>query len=58
MKSTQTLFGVIGGSSVVAIDGFENFERGVSVLIGFALLAAIFSSLAKLFRADVSYSLL
>ena len=49
MKSTQTLFGVIGGSLVVSIGGFENFERGVFVLIGFALLAAICSSLAKPF---------
>ena len=56
MKSTQTLFGVIGGSLVVSIDGFENFGRGVVVLIGFALLAATFSSLAKLFRAEVSCS--
>ena len=56
MKSTQTIFGVIGGSLVVAIGGFGNFERGVVVLIGFAILAAICSSLAKLFRADLSYS--
>ena len=57
MKSTQTIFGVIGGSLVVGIGGFENFERGVVVLIGFAILAAICSSLAKLFRADLSCSL-
>ena len=36
--------------------GFGNFERGVVVLIGFALLAAICSSLAKLFRSVVSCS--
>ncbi len=56
MKSTQTFFGVIGGSLVVGIGGFENFEKGVFVLIGFALLAAICSSLAKTFRADLSSS--
>ena len=56
INSTQTLFGVIGGSLVVGIGGFENFERGVFVLIGFALLAAICSSLAKPFRADLSSS--
>ena len=56
MKSTQTIFGVIGGSLVVGIGGFENFERGVFVLTGFALLAAICSSLAKPFRADLSSS--
>ena len=56
MKSTQTIFGVIGGSLVVGIGGFGNFERGVVVLIGFAILAAICSSLAKLFRTDLSYS--
>ena len=56
MKSTQTFFGVIGGSLVVGIGGFGNFERGVFVLIGFALLAAICSSLAKPFRADLSSS--
>ena len=56
INSTQTLFGVIGGSLVVGIGGFENFERGVFVLIGFALLAAICSSLAKPFRANLSSS--
>ena len=56
MKSTQTIFGVIGGSLVVGIGGFENFEKGVFVLIGFALLAAICSSLTKPFRADLSSS--
>ena len=56
INSTQTLFGVIGGSLVVGIGGFENFEKGVFVLIGFALLAAICSSLAKPFRADLSSS--
>ena len=56
INSTQTLFGVIGGSLVDGIGGFENFERGVFVLIGFALLAAICSSLAKPFRANLSSS--
>ena len=56
INSTQTLFGVIGGALVVGIGGFENFEKGVFVLIGFALLASICSSLAKPFRANLSSS--
>ena len=56
INSTQTLVGVIGGSLVVGSGGFENYERGVFVLIGLAILAAICSSLAKPFRADLSSS--
>lgn len=45
--ATQMGFGVLGGSMVVSIGGYEHFEKGVAVLIGLAVLSTIFSTSAK-----------
>jgi hypothetical protein len=45
-------FGVLGGAAVVSVGGYKNFENGVIVLIGLALLAAVASIMAKHFSTS------
>ena len=45
--ATQMGFGVLGGTIVVGVGGYEQFENGVAVLIGLALLSTTFSTFAK-----------
>ena len=52
MRSAQMGFGVLGGAVVVSVGGYENFENGVIVLIGLALLATVASILAKHFSSS------
>ena len=52
MRSAQMGFGVLGGAVVVSVGGYENFENGVIVLIGLALLATVASVFAKYFSSS------
>ena len=45
--ATQMGFGVLGGAMVVGVGGYEQFEKGVAVLVGFAVLSTVFSICAK-----------
>jgi DHA1 family bicyclomycin/chloramphenicol resistance-like MFS transporter len=41
-------FGVLGGSVVVFVGGYETFEHGVFVLVGLAVLTILSSTMAKI----------
>ena len=45
--ATQMGFGVLGGAMVVGVGGYEQFEKGVAVLISLAVLSTLFSTFAK-----------
>ena len=45
--ATQMGFGVLGGAMVVGVGGYEQFEKGVAVLISLAVLSTVFSTWAK-----------
>jgi DHA1 family bicyclomycin/chloramphenicol resistance-like MFS transporter len=47
--AVQMGFGVLGGSLVVSVGGYEHFESGVLVLIGLAVLSTLSSTLAQHF---------
>ena len=47
--AVQMGFGVLGGSLVVSVGGYEHFESGVLVLIGLAALSTLSSTLAQHF---------
>jgi DHA1 family bicyclomycin/chloramphenicol resistance-like MFS transporter len=52
MRSAQMGFGVLGGAAVVSLGGYENYENGVGVLIGLALLTTVASTLAMHFSSS------
>ena len=45
--AAQMGFGVLGGAMVVGVGGYEQFEKGVAVLISLAVLSTVFSTYAK-----------
>ncbi len=45
--ATQMGFGVLGGAMVVGVGGYEQFEKGVVVLISLAVLSTVFSTFAR-----------
>ena len=45
--ATQMGFGVLGGAMVVGVGGYEQFEKGVAVLISLAVLSTVFSTFAR-----------
>ena len=47
LGATQMGFGVLGGSVVVFVGGYETFEHGVLVLMGLAALTILSSTMAK-----------
>ncbi len=47
--AVQMGFGMLGGSLVVSVGGYEHFESGVLVLIGLAALSTLSSTLAQHF---------
>jgi DHA1 family bicyclomycin/chloramphenicol resistance-like MFS transporter len=47
--AAQMGFGILGGSLVVSVGGYEHFESGVLILIGLAALSTLSSTLAKHF---------
>ena len=47
LGATQMVFGVLGGSVVVFVGGYETFEHGVLVLMGLAALTILSSTMAK-----------
>ena len=51
--ATQMGFDALGGSMVVSIGGYEQFEKEVAVLIGLAVLSTIFSTSAKYLSKNV-----
>ena len=48
LGATQMGFGVLGGSVVVFVGGYETFEHGVFVLVGLAVLTILSSTMAKI----------
>ena len=47
LGAVQMGFGVLSGSLVVLAGGYESFNHGVQVLIGFSLVSVIFSMMTS-----------
>jgi len=47
LGAVQMGFGVLSGSLVVLAGGYENFNHGIQVLIGFSLVSVIFSMMTS-----------